>query len=86
MLSLSLKQRSRSLTLQKINCLQLRMNRVAKLQFHFDTSLVVIVGFGDRHLEYFIQDVDEDVFDRVNDHVRVSTHPVKFFRTTSVII
>ena len=57
----------------------------SKTAVSLDTPLVVIVGFGDRHLEYFIQDVDEDVFDRVSDHVRVSTHPVKLFLTTSVI-
>ena len=31
-----------------------------------DTHLVVIAGFGHRHLEYFIQDVDGDVFDQVS--------------------
>ena len=40
-----------------------------------ETRLVVITSFGHRHLEYFIQDVDGDVFDRVSAHVLVSTHP-----------
>ena len=34
-----------------------------------DTHLVVIAGLGHHHLEYFIQDVDGDVFDRVIGHV-----------------
>ena len=42
-----------------------------------DTHLVVIANFGYHHLEYFIQDVDGDVFDRVIPHVRVSTHAGK---------
>ena len=45
-----------------------------KTAVSLDTHLAVIAGFGLRHLEYFIQDVDEDVFDRVIGHVRVSTH------------
>ena len=45
-----------------------------KTAVSLDTHLVVIAGFGLCHLEYFIQDVDEDVFDRVIGHVRVSTH------------
>ena len=42
-----------------------------KTAVSLDTHLVVIVGFGHRHLEYFIQDVDGDVFDRVITHVQV---------------
>ena len=45
-----------------------------KTAVSFDTHLVVIACFGHHHLEYFIQDVDGDVFDRVIGHVRVSTH------------
>ena len=39
-----------------------------------DTYLVVVASFGHHHLEYFIQDVDGDVFDRVIGHVRVSAN------------
>ena len=49
----------------------------SKTAVSLDTPLVVIIGFGDCHLEYFIQDVDENVFDRVSDHVRVSAHSGK---------
>ena len=65
---------SRSLTLPKWNCLQLRMNRVCKTAVSLDTYLVVVANFGHHHLEYFIQDVDGDVFDRVIGHVRVSAN------------
>ena len=54
------------------------MNRVAKLHFHLHPFvLVIIAGFGNRHLEYFIQDIDGDVFDRVSTLVRVNAHPGK---------
>ena len=49
----------------------------SKTAVSLDTHLVVIAGFGHRHLEYFIQDVDGHVFDRVSAHVRVSAHPGK---------
>ena len=45
-----------------------------KTAVSLDTHLVVIAGFGHHHLEYFIQDVNGDVFDRVISHLRVSTH------------
>ena len=45
-----------------------------KTAVSLDTHLVVIAGFGHHHLEYFIQDVDGDVFDRVIGNVRVSAH------------
>ena len=45
-----------------------------KTAVSLDTHLVVIAGFGHHHLEYFIQDVDGDVFNRVIGHVRVSAH------------
>ena len=45
-----------------------------KTAVSLDTHLVVIAGFGHHHLEYFIQDVDGDVFSRVIGHVRVSAH------------
>ena len=41
----------------------------SKTAVSLDTPLVVIVGFGDCHLEYFIEDVDVDVFGRVSNHV-----------------
>ena len=50
-----------------------------KTAVSLDTHLVVIAGFGHHHLEYFIQDVDRDVFDQVSAHVRVSAHPGKIF-------
>ena len=39
-----------------------------------DTHLVEIAGLGLHHLEYFIQNVDRDVFELVIGHVRVSAH------------
>ena len=48
-----------------------------KTAVSLDTHLVVIASFGHHHLEYFIQDVDGDVFHRVIAHVRVSAHPGK---------
>ena len=48
-----------------------------KTAVSLDTHLDVIVGFGHHHLEYFIQDVDVDVFDRVIAHVQVCAHPGK---------
>ena len=41
----------------------------SKIAVSIDTHLVVIAGFGHHHLEYFIQDVDGDVSDRVSAHV-----------------
>ena len=49
----------------------------SKTAVSLDTSLVAITSFGHCHLEYFIQDVDGDVFDRVSDYVGVSAHPGK---------
>ena len=77
LLSLSLKQCS--LTQTNWNCLQLRMNQVTKLQFYLTLLwlYIVIASCGHCHLEYFIQDVDGDIFDQVSAHVRVSSHPGK---------
>ena len=61
------------------------MNRVAKLHFHLHPFvLVIIAGFGNRHLEYFIQDVDGDAFDRVSTLVRVDAHPGKILKSTTL--
>ena len=49
----------------------------SKIAVSLHTPTVVINGFGNHHLEYFIQDVDGDVFDQVSTHVRVSAHPGK---------
>ena len=48
-----------------------------KTAVSLDIHLVVIAGLGHHHLEYFIQDIDGDVFDQVIAHVRVRTHPDK---------
>ena len=51
-----------------------------KTAVSLDTHLVVIADFEHHHLEYFIQDVDGDVFDRVIGHVPQcsSKRPQKF--------
>ena len=40
----------------------------SKTTVSLDTPSVVIAGCGHCHLEYFIQDVDGDIFDRVSTH------------------
>ena len=49
----------------------------SKTAVSLDNPLVIITSVGHHHLEYFIQDVDGDVFDRVSAPVRVSAHPGK---------